>query len=67
MGDLKKRKMDYVVKNDNEKEIVVEMANPPTEKESIELFRTYIKKFYETQKEKQKKGEDLKHGKVSDV
>ena len=45
MGDLKKKKVDYVAKTDDGEEIL------------IEILRTYMKKFYEMQMEKQKKKE----------
>lgn len=60
MGDLKKKKMDYIYKMDDEEEILIESRDLLTEEQTIECLRTYMKKFYEIQKEKQngKEGED---------
>ena len=60
MGDLKKKKRDYIYKMDDEEEILIESRNLLTEEQTIERLRTYMKKFYEIQKEKQKgkEGED---------
>lgn len=60
MGDLKKKKRDYIYKMDDEEEILIESRDLLTEEQTIERLRTYMKKFYEIQKEKQKgkEGED---------
>lgn len=60
MGDLKKKKRDYIYKMDDEEEILIESRDLLTEEKTIERLRTYMKKFYEIQKEKQKgkEGED---------
>ena len=60
VGDLKKKKRDYIYKMDDEEEILIESRNLLTEEQTIERLRTYMKKFYEIQKEKQKgkEGED---------
>lgn len=51
MGDLKKKKGDYIAREDNEN------FNKPdemsAEEQTIERLRAYIKKFYEIQLEKQ--------------
>ena len=45
---------------DDEEEILIESRDLLTEEQTIERLRTYMKKFYEIQKEKQKgkEGED---------
>jgi hypothetical protein len=60
VGDLKKKKRDYIYKMDDEEEILIESRDLLTEEQTIERLRTYMKKFYEIQKEKQKgkEGED---------
>ena len=60
MGDLKNKKVDYVAKTDDGEEILIESGEMSTDEQTIELLRSYMKKFYEMQVEKQKKekGED---------
>ena len=57
MGDLKKKKVDYVAKTDDGEEILIESGEMSTDEKTIELLRNYMKKFYEMQMEKQKKKE----------
>ena len=57
MGDLKKKKVDYVAKTDDGEEILIESGEMSTDEKAIELLRTYMKKFYEMQVEKQKNKE----------
>ena len=60
MGDLKKKKVDYVAKTDDGEEILIESGEMSTDEQTIELLRTKKKKFYEMQKEKQRKeGDEL--------
>lgn len=58
MGDLKKKKVDYVAKTDDGEEILIESGEMSTDAQTIELLRAYMKKFYEMQKEKQRKEGD---------
>lgn len=53
MGDLKKKKVDYVAKTDDGEEILIESGVMATDKKTIDLLRTYMKKFYEMQLKKQ--------------
>ncbi len=57
MGDLKKKKVDYVAKTDDGEEILIESGEMSTDEQTIELLRTYMKKFYEMQVEKKKNQE----------
>ena len=57
MGDLKKKKVDYVAKTDDGEEILIESGEMSTDEQTIELRRTYMKKFYEMQVEKKKNQE----------
>ncbi len=57
MGDLKKKRVDYVTKTDDGEEILIESGKTSTDEQTIELLRTYMKKFYEMQLEKRKKEE----------
>lgn len=60
MGDLKKKKKDYIYKMDDGEEVFIESKDLLTDEQTIERLRTYMKKFYEIQKKKQKdkEGED---------
>ena len=57
MGDLKKKKVDYVAKTDDGEEILIGSGEMSTDEQTIELLRTYMKKFYEMQVEKKKNQE----------
>jgi len=57
MGDLKKKKVDYVAKTDDGEEILIESGEMSTDEQTIELLRTYMKEFYEMQVEKKKNQE----------
>lgn len=52
MGDLKKKKVDYIAKTDDGEEILIEQGEMSTDEQTIERLRVYMKKFYEMQKEK---------------
>lgn len=60
VGDLKKKKKDFIYKTDDGEEVFIESRDVLTDEQTIERLRTYMKKFYEIQKEKQKnkEGED---------
>ena len=57
MGDLKKKQVDYVAKTDDGEEILIGSGEMSTDEQTIELLRTYMKKFYEMQVEKKKNQE----------
>ena len=58
MGDLKKKKVDYVAKTDDGQEIFIESGELSTDEQTIERLRSYIKKFYDMQMEKQNNQEN---------
>lgn len=53
MGDLKKKKVDYIAKMEDGQEILIEHGEMSTDDQTIERLRAYMKKFYEMQLEKQ--------------
>lgn len=55
MGDLKKKKVDYIAKMDDGEEFLIEQGEMSTDEQTIERLRSYMKKFYEMQKAKVEK------------
>lgn len=67
MGDLKKKNVDYIVRSNSGEDILIESREISTENETIERLRSYMKIFYEMQKEKETSStedEGVTHGKV---
>ena len=58
MGDLKKKKVDYICKTDDGQEIFIEQGEMATDEQTIETLRAYMKKFYEMQMEKEEKKDE---------
>ena len=61
MGDIKKKKVDYIAKTDDGEEFLIEQGEMSRDEQTIERLREYMKKFYAMQKEKKensKKEED---------
>lgn len=52
MGDLKKKKVDYIAKTDDGEEILIEQGELSTDEQTIERLREYMKAFYKMQKDK---------------
>lgn len=57
MGDLKKKKIDYIDRTDDGKEIHIEKGKLSTDEQTVERLKIYMKKFYEMQVEKHEKKE----------
>ncbi len=54
MGDLKKKKVDYIAKTEDGEEILIEQDEIQTDEQTIERLREYMRLFAKKQKEKQK-------------
>ena len=53
MGDLKKKKVDYIAKTDDGEEILIDSGEMSMDEHTVERLRSYIKRFYEMQMDKQ--------------
>ncbi len=58
MGDLKKKKSDYIVIGTNDEKILFEQEKRSSDEETIDRLRTYLELFYEKQIEKMEKKEE---------
>ncbi len=54
MGDLKKKKVDYIAKTEDGEEILIESTEMSTDNQTIDRLREYMRLFVEKQQEKQK-------------
>lgn len=53
MGDLKKKKVDYIVRRPDEENKLISNDTVLTGEQTVETLRAYMKKFYEMQKNKE--------------
>jgi len=53
MGDLKKKKVDYIVRRPDEDNKLISNDTVLTGEQTVETLRAYMKKFYEMQKNKE--------------
>lgn len=53
MGDLKKKKVDYIVRRPGEDNKLISNDTVFTGEQTVETLRAYMKKFYEMQKNKE--------------
>ncbi len=69
MGDLKKKKIDFIIKNEHdENEFQITNEGDEGDEQALKLLRIYMQKFYELQIEKRNRREGSgEGGKVSDV